>query len=48
MALSNGMVVGEDVYSYQHELICPVDTVVDEALIAKLARHSIMCVSIKE
>ena len=48
MALKNGMVIGEDVYSYQNDLIYPKDTVVDETVIAKLARHSIMCVSIKE
>lgn len=48
MALKNGMVIGEDVYSYQNTLIYPKDTVVDEYVIARLARHSIMCVSIKE
>lgn len=48
MALINGMVIGEDVYGYQNDLIYPKDTVVDERVIAKLARHSIMCVSIKE
>lgn len=48
MALTNGMVVGEDVFNYQHELICPKDTVVDDALVARLARHSIMCISVKE
>ncbi len=48
MALENDMVIGEDVYNYQNELIFPKDTVVTEKVIAKLARHSIMCVSIKE
>lgn len=48
MALTNGMVVGEDVFNYQHEMICPKNTVVDDAVIARLARHSIMCVSIME
>jgi HD-GYP domain-containing protein (c-di-GMP phosphodiesterase class II) len=48
MALKNGMVIGEDVYGYHNDLIFPKDTVIDEKVIAKLARHSIMCVSIKE
>ena len=48
MALENGMEIGEDVYSYQNKLLFPKDTVVDDAVIAKLARYSIMCVSIKE
>ncbi len=48
MALENDMVIGEDVYNYQNELIFPKDTVVTEKVIAKLARHSIMCVAIKE
>lgn len=48
MALENGMVLAEDVYSYQNQLIFPKDTVIDENVITKLARHSIMVVSIKE
>lgn len=48
MTLTNGMVIGEDVYNYQNELIFPKDTVVDEKVIKKLARHSIICVPIKE
>ena len=48
MALENGMVIGEDVYSYQNKLLYPKDTVVDDAVIAKLSRYSIMVVSIKE
>lgn len=48
MALENGMVIGEDVFGYHDDLIYPKDTVVDEKVIARLARHSIMCVSIKE
>lgn len=48
MALEKGMVLGEDVYSYHDKLLYPKDTAVDESVIAKLARHSIMCVSIKE
>lgn len=48
MALQPGMEIGEDVYSYQNKLLFPKDTVVDDAVIAKLARYSIMCVAIKE
>ncbi|MDD6811390.1 MAG: HD domain-containing protein [Lachnospiraceae bacterium] len=48
MALKPGMVIGEDVLNYKNELIFPVDTVVDDLVIAKLARHSIMCVAVKE
>lgn len=48
MALENGMVIGEDVYSYQNKLLYSKDTVVDKAVIARLARHSIMCVAVKE
>lgn len=48
MALENGMVIGEDVYSYQNRLIYPKDTVVNESVISRLARYSIMCVAIME
>lgn len=48
MTLTNGMVIGEDVYNYQNELIFPKDTVVDEKVIKKLALHSIICVPVKE
>lgn len=48
MALENGMVIGEDVYSYQNKLLYPKDTVVDDAVISRLTRYSIMVVSIKE
>ena len=48
MALENGMVIAEDVYSYQNKLLYPKDTVVDEAVIARLSRYSIMVVTIKE
>lgn len=48
MALENGMVIGEDVYSYKNKLLYPKDTVVDDAVVARLARYSIMCVSIME
>ena len=48
MALENGMVIGEDVYSYKNKLLYPKDTVVDDSVVARLARYSIMCVSIME
>lgn len=48
MALEKGMVIGEDVYSYQNKLLYPKDTKVDDAVIARLARYSIMCVAVKE
>lgn len=48
MALTNGMVLGEDVYSYQNQLLYPKDTVVDDAVITKLSRYSIMVVTVKD
>ena len=48
MALTPGMELAEDVYSYKNELLIPADTVLDVAMIARLGRYSIMCVSIKE
>lgn len=48
MALKNGMEIGEDIYSYQNKLLYPKDTVVDDAVIARLSRYSIMVVPIKE
>ena len=48
MALQPGMEIGDDVYSYKGELIIPAGTKVDSVVIAKLTRHSIMCVPIKE
>ncbi len=48
MGLQPGMEIGEAVYSYHGELICPANTIVDANLIAKLACYSIMCVEIKE
>ena len=48
MALKEGMELAEDVYSYQNKLLYPKDTVVDDDVIARLSRYSIMVVSIKE
>lgn len=48
MALEKGMVIAEDVYNYQNRLLYPKDTVVDDAVIEKLSRHSIIVIPIKE
>ncbi len=48
MALKPGMILADDVLSYKNELLLPKNTVIDEKAIAKLSRHSIMCVEIKE
>lgn len=48
MTLENGMTIGEDIFNYQNELIFQKGTVVDEKVIKKLERHSIICVPIME
>lgn len=48
VTLQPGMELGENVYNYKNELLIPADTILDEGHILKLARHSIMCVTIKE
>ncbi len=48
MALKPGMVLASDVLSYKNELLYPANTTLDDIAIAKLSRHSIMCVEIKE
>lgn len=48
MALKPGMILADDVLSYKNELLLSKNTVIDEKAIAKLSRHSIMCVEIKE
>ncbi len=48
MALEKGMIIGEDIFNYQNELIFPKDTVVDDKVIRKLERHSIICIPVKE
>lgn len=48
MALKPGMVLSDDVLNFKNELLYPANTVLDEIAIAKLTRHSIMCVEIKE
>lgn len=48
VALKTGMVLAEDVSTFANGIILPANTILDKLSIAKLARHSIMCVSIKE
>lgn len=47
MALEPGMILGEDV-EYQGGVLYPADTALTEAMIERLKRYSIMCVTIKE
>lgn len=47
IALKDGMVIGKDVY-YQDTLVCAKDTVINDAVLAKLARYSVMYVSVME
>lgn len=47
MALEPGMVLGEDV-SCQGEVLFPAETVLTAAMIERLKRYSVMCVTIKE
>ncbi|MCQ2754690.1 MAG: HD domain-containing protein [bacterium] len=47
LELKPGMVLGEDVI-FQNNTIYTADTTLDENIILKLKRYSIMCVSIKE
>ncbi|NLL79289.1 MAG: HD domain-containing protein [Clostridiales bacterium] len=48
VALTPGMEIGENIYSFKDELLIPADTVLTEALINKLTRHNIVCVSVKD
>jgi len=48
MALKPGMILAEDVLNYKNELLFAANTKIDEITIAKLSRHSIMCVEIKD
>lgn len=47
MALEPGMVLGEDVES-SGGILFPADTVLTEAMIERLKRYSVMCVTVKE
>ncbi|MCI6553673.1 MAG: HD domain-containing protein [Lachnospiraceae bacterium] len=48
IAIKPGMELGEDVYTYQNELLIPARTVLTEAHIKKLSHYSIMCATIME
>jgi len=48
MMLKPGMIIADDVLSYKNELIVPQNTKVDDVIIAKLARYSVMVVDIME
>lgn len=48
MALQKGMVIGRDVLNFKNELLLAKNTTVDDVVIAKLTRHSIMCVEVME
>lgn len=47
MELKPGMILGEDVVN-QGKVIYPADTKLDETIISRLNRYSVMCVSVKE
>lgn len=48
MALQDGMIIGEDIYSYQNKLLVKEGTIVDRQMVQKLARYSIMCAAVKD
>ena len=48
MALKPGMEIGVDIKNYKGEVIVPARTIVDNNVINKLARHSIVCVTVME
>lgn len=48
MALKPGMEIAADVYNYQNNLIIKAGTIIDDNVITKLARHSVMCVTVME
>ena len=48
MELTPGMIIAEDVLSYKNEVIVPANTKITDSVIEKLARHSILVVSVKE
>ena len=47
MALKSGMILGEDVI-YQDNILYAKDTVLTDAIIERLNRYSIMCVTVME
>ncbi len=48
MALKKGMVLGQDVLNFKNELLVAKNTTVDDVVLAKLNRHSIMVVEVME
>ena len=48
MALTDGMEIASDVKNYRGDTIIPKGTIIDASIIAKLERHSIICVDIME
>lgn len=48
MVLKPGMEIGEDVLNSRGEVIIPTHTIVDDSVIARLKRHSVMAVSIMD
>lgn len=48
MALKTGMVIASDVTNYKGSIVIPAGTPVDEQIIAKLERNSVICVDIYE
>ncbi len=48
LQLEEGMVLAADVLNYKNELICPANTVINKAVISKLAMNSIMVVKVKD
>lgn len=48
MALTEGMEIASDVINYRGDTIIPKGTVIDESVIAKLERNSVICVDIME
>lgn len=48
MALKKGMVLGQDVLNFKNELLVSKNTTVDDVVLAKLNRHSIMVVEVME
>ena len=48
MSLENGMVLANDITNYKGDILLAKGTKVDENVIRKLERHSVMCVDVME
>lgn len=48
MSLEKGMVLADDITNYKGDVLLAKGTVVDEQVLKKLERHSVMCVDIME